>query len=177
MGGSEKHPTSFPEFDSRGFASPVLRPCALCGQQRRLYRSHIIPEFCFADLYDVKHQFIEVHHVRQRGERKEAIHVNGAEAQPMFPRLTKQSKRGLNEKATRFNVWNACTRSFFGNYAANVCAWRSWQRSRSQWWACCQKCCGRPRDGRTRWFPCSRWTWSSVCAGRARQCALCRTRI
>ena len=71
------------------------------------------------------------------------------------------------KKCTSFNVWNAGGGSFFGNCAANVCPWRSrrgsWRKSRSRWWAAVRghAAAGHVR-GWTRWFPCSRWTWSHV---------------
>jgi hypothetical protein len=37
--------------------------CHLCKLPKKLCRSHIIPEFCFARFYDAKHRFIEVHDV------------------------------------------------------------------------------------------------------------------
>lgn len=39
--------------------------CKLCLQDRKLCRSHIIPEFCFSLLYDDNHHFINMYDVRQ----------------------------------------------------------------------------------------------------------------
>src|SRR4051812_14436929 len=37
--------------------------CRLCLKEVPVVRSHIIPEFCFASMYDQDHRFIEVHDV------------------------------------------------------------------------------------------------------------------
>jgi hypothetical protein len=51
-----------------------------------------------------------------------AKNLSCAAREPILPPLTKYVKRRLlNEEGTSFNVWNAGSGSFFGNYAANVC--------------------------------------------------------
>jgi hypothetical protein len=43
--------------------------CALCGEQRKLHQSHIIPEFMFGPLYDQKHRFYSVSSVPSKPNR------------------------------------------------------------------------------------------------------------
>lgn len=40
--------------------SPLTETCRLCHKQRKLCRSHIIPEFCYKSLYDEKHRAIAI---------------------------------------------------------------------------------------------------------------------
>jgi hypothetical protein len=44
--------------------------CRLCGTVGTLCKSHVIPEFCYAHLYDVNHRFIEVHDVSRGRVRR-----------------------------------------------------------------------------------------------------------
>ncbi len=72
--------------------SPSMSACRLCTRQARLSKSHIIPEFCYAGLYDQNHRFIEVHDVKrgrvhrgQKGHTERLLcaecesHLNGFE--------------------------------------------------------------------------------------------------
>ena len=44
--------------------------CALCGAEAKLCKSHIIPEFCYAPMYDSEHRFIDMYDVKNQKIRK-----------------------------------------------------------------------------------------------------------
>lgn len=71
--------------------------CHLCRTEARLCRSHIIPEYCFKNLYDEKHHFIEMYDVRQERIRlgqkgwSEPILCSACEA--LFARYERHCRR------------------------------------------------------------------------------------
>src|SRR5205807_10147179 len=57
-------------FDSLNRNYSARMKCALCLEEARLCKSHIIPEFCFVPFYDQNHRIIEVSDVEKGRVRR-----------------------------------------------------------------------------------------------------------